>query len=369
MSAPAPALAPALAAPASDPRLDQLQAQLNMVTQLLTMQMQTQLQQAPAAAQPSPAADALAPPPPQAQAQAQAQAPIPAPAQPPANKFMGRVATAAAAAPEVPPNTTPPPGLVLPPLPPPPTAAATLDAADQARAASAAPIITGGLPSQSGLLRAAAISPKNDYATPPHAFDGFLDYLKPYTRVWEPCAGQGHISNYLTSQGFEVLSSDITYGPEYDMYTYAPDPASYQVLITNPPFSRKTITLARLYEIGKPFAILLPVLALDSAPIRELIRTHGDWGVFLPNRTLNYIDMAAPDKKSRSFFHSAWFTWKLPACQGMIIQPSVATLAAEAAVVEAQQRIQDAAASAAAVAAGTSSSGEDTASDDAMNEE
>lgn len=41
-------------------------------------------------------------------------------------------------------------------------------------------------------------------------------------------------------------------------------PFYYDVIISNPPFTQKDAVLKRLYELGKPFAILLPLNSLQG---------------------------------------------------------------------------------------------------------
>lgn len=268
----------------SDPRLDALQAQVSMMTQMMMLQMQQQSQLVPA----------VVPAPAPAPVPAPAPAPIPVASRSPPKKKLKRNE-----------GSDSPPARV-----PPPT-------------------------SQSGLLRAAANKPNNDWGTPSYAFDGFLQYLKPFSSVWEPCKGAGHISDFLAQQGFSVHATDINDGDQFDFYKYCPSPEVFRpdIIVTNPPFTQKTRTVQRLFELGLPFAALFPVMLLDSGPVRELLRQHSDWGVYLPNRTINYISLGEPMlRKSRSFFHSAFFTWKVPGINGLVIQPSATTLAAEAAL-------------------------------------
>ena len=47
-----------------------------------------------------------------------------------------------------------------------------------------------------------------------------------------------------------------------DFFTYEPD--DYDVIVSNPPFSIKDKILERLYELNKPFAVLLPLNSLQG---------------------------------------------------------------------------------------------------------
>lgn len=60
--------------------------------------------------------------------------------------------------------------------------------------------------------------------------------------------------------GYRVVRSHINDGQ--DFFTYEPD--EYDVIVSNPPFSMKDQVLKRLYELNKPFAILLPLNSLQG---------------------------------------------------------------------------------------------------------
>lgn len=60
--------------------------------------------------------------------------------------------------------------------------------------------------------------------------------------------------------GYQTIRSHIDEGQ--DFFEYEPD--NYDVIISNPPFSIKDKILQRLYELDKPFAILLPLNSLQG---------------------------------------------------------------------------------------------------------
>lgn len=170
--------------------------------------------------------------------------------------------------------------------------------------------------------------PNNMYFTPDYAMDFIKPYLKNFKRIWEPCCGHGHMVRYFEEAGHQVVGTDILHGDEFDFYKYAPAPESYDILVTNPPFQNKRETVVRLFELNKPFAVLMPTLLLDSNPIRQILKEHrGEWGILFPDKTINYIPESQPDSESstkatrasRSFFHSSWFCRWVPGVTEMVI--------------------------------------------------
>ncbi len=68
------------------------------------------------------------------------------------------------------------------------------------------------------------------------------------------------ILSNIQAGGWDVIRSSIQ--DEQDFFQYEPD--KYDIIISNPPFTKKNEVLKRLYELGKPFAILLPLNSLQG---------------------------------------------------------------------------------------------------------
>lgn len=65
----------------------------------------------------------------------------------------------------------------------------------------------------------------------------------------------------LESAGHEVIVTHIDNGQNF--FYYEPE-EHYDYIISNPPFSCKDAILARLSELNKPYAILLPLPTLQG---------------------------------------------------------------------------------------------------------
>lgn len=134
-----------------------------------------------------------------------------------------------------------------------------------------------------------------------------LPFLKPFKKVWEPAAGEGQIVNFLRSQGFDVMGTDIMGGFDF-LSPVSAMFAKCDVIVTNPPFTKKDEFLGRCYALEKPFALLLPITAFDSKDRRRMFKTHGVQ-VLLPDRRAVFTTPSG--KTGGSWFYCAWF------CQGL----------------------------------------------------
>lgn len=124
--------------------------------------------------------------------------------------------------------------------------------------------------------------------------------LSKVKRVWECASGTNTISNYLHKLGLKVTSTDIESGIDFLDY----DIQDYDITITNPPYSKKNQFLKRAFELGKPFAMLLPLTTLESAVRNDLFRDK-NIQVLIPNKRFDFTG------KKNCWFATAWFCWKL----------------------------------------------------------
>jgi hypothetical protein len=151
--------------------------------------------------------------------------------------------------------------------------------------------------------------------TPSYALDPLLPYLKPEWVVWEPAAGTGSLyralkPHALRTIGTELRTDEIGDEVEGGRDFFAWEPAHFDAIVTNPPYSIKYDWLARCYEIGKPFALLVPVETIGAQAGQALMEKHG-CELLLLNRRVNF---EMPNKGwtgSSAQFPVLWLCWKL----------------------------------------------------------
>lgn len=144
------------------------------------------------------------------------------------------------------------------------------------------------------------VGSSDHFQTPPEGVRILIPYINNSWKILEPCYGQGLLFNELVRNGFNVVGSDIMDGTDFLEIV----PEEFDCIITNPPYSKKDEILKRCYELGKPFALLLPLTALEGKRRQELYRKYGIQ-LIIPNKRINFITPSG--KGSGSWFQTAWF--------------------------------------------------------------
>ena len=112
-----------------------------------------------------------------------------------------------------------------------------------------------------GYLKADRTKEGDEQYTPYYAAWPILKYIPNDMRIWTPFDREWSAFYQLFKEnGYMVVRSDLSDG--LDFFTY--EPPKYDCIVSNPPFSQKSKVLKRLYELGKPFAMLLPLTSLQS---------------------------------------------------------------------------------------------------------
>lgn len=97
-------------------------------------------------------------------------------------------------------------------------------------------------------------SKRDEYFTPACAVYPIMKRLRPGSVVWCPFDTQdSEYVRVLSENGFQVIYGHIQTGQ--DFFQVSVPECDY--IISNPPYSQKNEVLRRLYEIGKPFAMLI----------------------------------------------------------------------------------------------------------------
>lgn len=103
-------------------------------------------------------------------------------------------------------------------------------------------------------------SGNDEYYTPKYAVTPLLKYLKPNTTIWCPFDTEdSYYVKVFIENGFNVVYSHIN-NSGGDFFKVEVPQCDY--IISNPPYSIKGEILKKLYDIGKPFAMLVSVVGL-----------------------------------------------------------------------------------------------------------
>lgn len=113
-----------------------------------------------------------------------------------------------------------------------------------------------------GYLTSDRTASGDEIFTPFYAVEPLLKYISKDKIIW--CPFDEEWSAYyqmFLENGYKVIRSSLSEGQ--DFFTYEPN-EHYDIIISNPPFSKKDKILKRLEELNKPFAILLPMNSLQG---------------------------------------------------------------------------------------------------------
>ena len=144
--------------------------------------------------------------------------------------------------------------------------------------------------------------------TPPYALEPLLPYIRNDMTIWESAAGEGSLVEAFYDAGIKrVLISDMLSGENFLEY----EPGErWDCIITNPPYSLKYDFLARCYELGTPFALLVPVEIIGSGKAQALMQQYG-FEIMLLSRRVDFKMPNAGWSGSGSPFPTLWLCWQL----------------------------------------------------------
>lgn len=144
------------------------------------------------------------------------------------------------------------------------------------------------------------LKPKfDDLYTPEEGVYPLVKYLPKIKTIWECCdCGKSGITRVLKTDGWNVVSTDVKTG--FDFLKDEPD-FEFDIIVTNPPYSLKDDFIQRCYYHGKPFALLLPLTALEGIARGKMFRRG--LSLIVLDKRLNFMT----NKKS-VWFNTSWFT-------------------------------------------------------------
>ncbi len=123
-----------------------------------------------------------------------------------------------------------------------------------------------------GYLTCNTTAEGDEVYTPFYAVEPLLEFIDKDKTIW--CPFDEDWSAFVQTfkeNGFKVINSHLKDGK--DFFEYEPD--HYDLIISNPPFSKKDEVLKRCYELNKPFSLLLPVNSIQGKKRVSSFKKYG----------------------------------------------------------------------------------------------
>lgn len=112
-----------------------------------------------------------------------------------------------------------------------------------------------------GYLTADRTSAGDEVYTPFYAVEPLFEFLPKDKKIWCPFDEEwSAFYQYLSEKGYDVERSSLKEGKDFFRF----EPEKWDILVSNPPFSKKDEVLQRAFSFEKPFALLLPVNSIQG---------------------------------------------------------------------------------------------------------
>lgn len=150
---------------------------------------------------------------------------------------------------------------------------------------------------------------KNDeFYTPYYAVKPILKHLRPNSKIWCPFDTKDSLFvKILERQGHSVVNTSLLNGQDFFEIADSEIADWCDYIVSNPPYSLKTEVLDKLFEIEKPFAMLLGCVGLFESQRRFEMFRDNDFELLIMNRRVDYFKDYEESKPSKNPPFSSWY--------------------------------------------------------------
>tara|TARA_R110000787_G_scaffold66797_2_gene149947 strand:+ start:437 stop:913 length:477 start_codon:yes stop_codon:yes gene_type:complete len=132
------------------------------------------------------------------------------------------------------------------------------------------------------------------------------DYIPKDKKIWSPFYCDGKQKEYFNDMGFDIIHEDE------DFFSYTPE---YDMVIDNPPFSKKKEILARLKELDKPFILIMPSVMLCYKYFQD---DYKNIQIIIPYNRVKFKHLDNINKNYTPPFASFYFCYKMNLSKDLI---------------------------------------------------
>lgn len=143
--------------------------------------------------------------------------------------------------------------------------------------------------------------------TPEYGVKPIIKYLDKSKIVWCPFdTDDSNFVKLLKQEGYNVVNSHISNGQ--DFYNYEPE--TWDVIVSNPPFTKKRNIFERALSFNKPFALIMTNTWLNDAAPKQLFKNK-ELQLLMFEQRIEFEQKDDSKVKKKITFSSSYYCYSL----------------------------------------------------------
>lgn len=140
----------------------------------------------------------------------------------------------------------------------------------------------------------------DNYATDKNVWEIIKEFIPQNKKIYAPFYCDGKQKEYFSDMGFDIIHEDV----DFFNNTF-----EYDIIVDNPPFSKKKEILTELREIDKPFILIIPTCLLSLKWFQNLYSNNIQ--VIIPMKRLTFTHLTHPKEGYTPPFGSFIYCYKM----------------------------------------------------------
>lgn len=149
----------------------------------------------------------------------------------------------------------------------------------------------------------------DNYETPFYVFKDIAYLVDKERTIYDPFYCSGSSGLFLSSLFENVIHQDV------DFFNNS---FQYDMIISNPPYSKLKLILEKIERENKPFMLLMPLTLLTRKYFKTIFNKK-EIKIIIPKSRIHFTNVECVSTcKSKSYFDTAWFCFGIDTLQNQI---------------------------------------------------
>jgi len=140
----------------------------------------------------------------------------------------------------------------------------------------------------------------DNYITNAEDWKRIKEYIPKDKKIWSPFYCDGKQKEYFEDMGYDIIHEDR------DFFSYTPE---YDIVVDNPPFSKKKDIFEKLKNLDKPFIIVAPSVMLSYKYFQDHFKEHLQ--IIIPYNRIKFKHLESINKNYTPPYASYYFCYKM----------------------------------------------------------